>query len=75
MPIEPETDSDEAEDFVDNTVAIYSVENLDAGLSRVCDGFLMAAQWKEIPNLDPMDIPKVFEQVPMPTMEKHTLPL
>ena len=80
VPIKPEMDLDEAEDFVDNTIAIYNVENLDAGLSRICDGFLMAAQGyedirKELPNLDPMDLPKIFEQVPMPTLEKHTLPL
>ena len=80
VPIKPEPDSDEAEDFIDNTLAVYSVENLDAGLSKVCDGFLLAAQGyeeirKEIPNLDPLEIPKMFEQVPMPQMEQHTLPL
>ena len=58
-----------------NTLAVYSVENLDAGLSKVCNGFLLAAQGykeirKEIPNLDPLEIPKMFEQVPMPQMEK-----
>ena len=50
--IEPETDSDETEDFINNTLTtltVYSVENLDAGLSKVCDGFLLAAQgYKEI---------------------------
>ena len=47
VPIKPEPDSDEVEDFVNNTLAVYSVENLDAGLSKVCDGFLLAVQGYE----------------------------
>ena len=69
VPVEPETHLDKAEDFVDNTIAIYNVENLDASLSRIHDGLLMAAQGyedirKELPNLDPMDLPKILNRCP-----------
>lgn len=57
VPIEPEMNLDEAEDFVDNTIVIYNVENLDASLSRIHDRFLMAAQgYEDVENLEIQEI-------------------
>ena len=63
------------------TLAVYNLENIENGLAKVRDGFLMAAegygkhQTCELPNLDPMEIPKIMEQVPMPQMNELSKPL
>ena len=59
---------------------MYSWENIENGLAKVRDGFLMAAKgYKnircELPNLDPIEIPKMIEQVPMPQINKLSKPL
>ena len=65
VDIPPEADSDEAAEFVDETLAVHSLENINTGLAKIQDGFLMAAngyeniRW-ELPNLDPMEIPKII---------------
>ena len=50
---------------------MYNLENIENRLAKVGDGFLMAAKGyknirHELPNLDPMEIPKIIEQVPVP---------
>ena len=80
VEIQPETDSNEAAEFVHETLAVYSLENIESGLAKVRDGFLMAAKGyenirHELPNLDPMEIPKIMEQVPMPQMTEFSKPL
>ena len=80
VEIQPETDPDEAAEFVDETLAMCSLENIESGLAKVRDGFLMAVKGYEnirceLPNLDPMEIPKEMEQVPMPQMNKLLQPL
>ena len=80
VEIQPETDSDEAAEFVDETLAMYSLENIENGPAKIRDGFLMAAKGYEnirceLPNLDPMEIPKIMEQVPMPQLNELLKPL
>ena len=75
-----ETDSDEVAEFVDETLTFYNVENIERGLAKVQDGFLMAASGyedlrSELPNLNPTDISKLIEQVPMPQMTELSKPL
>ena len=43
VEIPPETDSDEAADFVDETLMTHNLENIESGLIKIWDGFLMAA--------------------------------
>ena len=47
VEIPPETDSDEAAEFVDDTLTIYSLENIESGLAKVQDGFIIAAKGYE----------------------------
>ena len=59
VEIPPETDSDGAADFVDETLVTHNLENIESGLSKIRDRFLMAASsyediCKELPNLDPV---------------------
>ena len=42
IEIPPETDSDEAADFVDKSLTVYNLETIENGLAKVRDGFLMA---------------------------------
>ena len=44
VPIAPVLDSEETEGFINETLTVYSVENLETGLAKVQDGFLLAAQ-------------------------------
>ena len=71
VEIPPETDSDEAAGFVDETLITHNLENIESGLIKIWDGFLMAASSyedirKELPNLDPVEVPQLMEQVPIP---------
>ena len=80
VEIPPETDSDEAADFVDKTLTTYNLETIENGLGKVHDGFLMAASGyedtrHELPNLNPLEIPKMIEQVPMPQVTELSKPL
>ena len=80
VEIQPETDSVEAGEFVDKTLAVYSLENIENGLAKIRDGFLMAAEGyenirHELPNLDPMEIPQTMEQVLMPQLNELSKPL
>ena len=43
VKIVTETDYDEAEEFVDNTLTSYSIETLHAALMKVRDGLSIAA--------------------------------
>ena len=43
VKIVTETDSDEAEEFMDNMLTSYSIETLDAALMKVQDGLSIAA--------------------------------
>ena len=47
VEIPPETNSDEAAEFVDDTLTIYSLENIESGLAKIQDGFIMAAKGYE----------------------------
>lgn len=54
---------------------MYNLENIENGLAKVRDGFMMAAARYEdirceLPNLNPMEIPKMMEQVPMPEINE-----
>ena len=80
MSILPETDSDEAKEFVDDTIVTYSVENLEAGLAKIRDGFTLATQGyehiqQELPNLDPLEVPKLIEDRLLPQLQEHTKPM
>ena len=80
VEIPPETDSEEAAEFVNETLAVYSLENIETGLAKIQDGFLMATEgYKnircELPNLDLIEIPKIMEQVLMPQMNELSKPL
>ena len=75
IDIQPETYFSEAAEFVNKTLTVYTLENIESGLAKVRDGFLMASEGyenirHELPNLDLMEIPKIMEQVPMPQMNK-----
>ena len=66
-----ETDSDDAEEFVDNTLTSYSIETLDAALMKIRDGLSIAAMGYEeirqaLPNINPIEVPQIIEQVPLP---------
>ena len=59
---------------------MYNIENIESRLAKVQDGFLMVASGYEdlrrkLPNLNPIDIPKLIEQVPMPQMTELSKPL
>ena len=74
-----ETDSDEATDFVDKMFVTHNLENIENGLIKIQDGFLMAASGyedihKELPNLDPVEVPQLMEQVPIPQLTEHSKP-
>ena len=74
-----ETDSDEAADFVDETLITHNLENIESGLIKIWDGFLMAASGyedigKELPNLDPAEVPQLMEQMPIPQLTEHSKP-
>ena len=74
-----ETDSDEATDFVDETLITHNLENIESGLIKIWDGFLMAASsyediHKELPNLDPVEVSQLMEQVPTPQLTEHSKP-
>ena len=43
IEIPSETDSDEAADFVDETLTMYNMENIETRLVNIRDGFMMAA--------------------------------
>ena len=80
VEIPPETDSDETADFVDETLTTYNLETIKNRLAKVCDGFLMAASGyedihHELPNLNPLKIPKMIEQVPMSQVTELSKPL
>ena len=47
IKIVTETDSNEAEEFVDNMLTSYSIETLDAALMKVRDGLSLAAMGYE----------------------------
>ena len=47
VKIVTETDSDEAEEFLDDTLTSYSTETLDAALMKVRDGLSIAAMGYE----------------------------
>ena len=80
VEIPPETDSDKATDFVDETLTAYNLETIENGLAKVHDGFLMAASsyediHQELPNLNLLEIPKMIEQVPIPQVTELSKPL
>ena len=80
VEIQPETDSDEAAEFVDETLAVYNLENIKSGLAKIRNSFLMAAKGyknirHELSNLDPMEIPQIMVQVHMPQMNELSKPL
>ena len=73
IEIPPKTDSNEATNFVDGTLTVYNLENIENRLARVKDGFMMAAAGYEdirceLPNLNSLEIPKMMEQIPMPQL-------
>ena len=79
VEILPETDSDEATEFVDETLITHNLENIESGLIKIWDGFLMAAYGyedicKELPNLDPVEVPQLMEQVPIPQLTENSKP-
>ena len=79
VEIPPETDSDEATDFVDKMLVTHNLENIESRLIKIWDGFLMAATncediCKELPNLDPVEVPQLMEQVPIPQLTEHSKP-
>ena len=74
-----ETNLDEAAEFVDETLITHNLENIESGLIKIWDGFLMAASGyedirKELPNLDPVEVPQLMEQVPIPQLTEHSKP-
>ena len=71
VKIVTKTNSDDAEEFVDNTLTSYSIETLDAALMKIRDGLSIAAtRYKEIRqalwNINPIEVPQIIEQVPQP---------
>ena len=69
-----ETDSNEAEEFVDNTITSYSIETLDAALMKIRDGLSIAAMGYEeirqaLLSINPIEVPQIIEQVPLPRIE------
>ena len=74
-----ETDSDEAADFVNEMLVTHNLENIESRLIKIWDGFLMVASGyedihKELPNLDPIEVPQLMEQVPIPKLTEHSKP-
>ena len=74
VKIVTETDSDEAEEFMDNTLTSYSIETLDAALMKVRDGLSIAAMGYEdirqaLLSMNPVEVPQIIEQVPLPRIE------
>ena len=74
VKIVTETDSNDADELVDNTLTSYSIETLDAALMKIRDGLSIAAMgYKEIrqalPNINPIEVPQIMEQVPLPQIE------
>ena len=74
IKIDTESDSDDAVDFVDNTLTTYSIETLDATLMKIRDGLSIAASGYEevcqaLPTMNPVEVPQILEQVPLPCIE------
>ena len=70
IKIDTESDSDDAVDFVDNTLTTYSVETLDAALMKIRDGLSITASGyeevrKALPTMNPVEVPQILEQVPL----------
>ena len=79
VEISLETDSNEAANFVDETLITHNQENIESRLIKIWDGFLMAASGyedirKELPNLDPVEVPQLMVQVFIPQMTEHSKP-
>ena len=79
VEIPPESDLDKATEFVDETLITHNLENIESGLIKIRDGFLMAASGyedicKELPNLDPVEVPQLMKQVPIPQLTEHSKP-
>ena len=71
VKIVTETDSNDAEEFVDNTLTSYSIETLDAALMKIRDGLSIAAMGYEeirqaLLSINPIEVPQIIEQVPLP---------
>ena len=74
IKVDTELDSDDAVDFVDNTLTTYSVETLDAALMKIRDGLSITASGYEevhqaLPTMNPVEVPQILEQVPLPHIE------
>ena len=74
IKIDTESDSDDAVDFIDNTLTTYSIEMLDATLMKIRDGLSIAASGYEevhqaLPTMNPVEVPQILEQVPLPCIE------
>ena len=74
VKIVTETNSDEAEEFVDNMLTSYSIETLDAALMKIRDGLSIAATGYEeirqaLPSINPIEVPQIIKQVPLPWIE------
>ena len=77
IKIDTESDSDDAVDFVDNTLTAYSIETLDAALMKIRDGLSITASGYEevhqaLPTMNPVEVPQILEQVPLPRIEGVT---
>ena len=74
VKIVPETDSNEAEEFVDNMLNSYSIETLDAALMKIRDGLSIVAMGCEeirqaLLSINPIEVPQIIKQVPLPRIE------
>ena len=63
----------------DETLMTHNLENIESRLIKIWDGFLMAASGyedihKELPNLYPVEVPQLMEQVPIPQLTEHSKP-
>ena len=77
VKIETEPDSDEAIEFVDDTLTTYNIETLDAALMKIHDGLSIATSGYEdvrqaLPMMNPVEVPQILEQVPLPRIEGVT---
>ena len=74
------TTDDQSNFNVSETLTVYNLENIKTRLAKIRDGFLMATSDYEdirhkLPNLNPIEIPKIIEQVPMPQIAELSKPL
>ena len=77
IKIETEPDSDEAIEFVDDTLTTYNIETLDAALMKIHNGLSIATSGYEdvcqaLPMMNPVEVPQILEQVPLPRIEGVT---